>query len=229
MSMSLALQRRLFLKVFSHFGVVTSLTERNLAVVMAIALSSQQQTNWPSGIPKEPRALGFCCRVTNVLKAVAILEIINLLVSFVDSVLHVVNGQYVAIAIIVFILIGGWALFQVFNAVDDTKPQGLIPYLVWKYVHVVWMICALGWLIYMAVTAGEYGYYAGLAGVVAVYLVSGVLFLIITHQSRTYLMRKMSFLVGEKFVPNNVEGNSVKDSCVLTSDAAPPPINVDVV
>ncbi len=165
-------------------------------------------------------------------------------VSLSFSLCYLAIAQYAAIPVMGFILVCGWLMIKIFNAVDDTKPKWLLYYVVWKSVHLVLITCALGWLLYMAYIVGECGvsavpnfsfgahhYYAG-SGLMAVYLVFGVLSLFISHQARVYLIRKKYFLTGENFVPNNVDGNLAENTNVfwVTSRpvVAPPPIDVDL-
>ncbi len=158
---------------------------------------------------EEPRVFGSCCRVTNALKVVAVIEMIWLCFNIGACVFSLTSGRYSSIFGLLFGILGLVATGKLWGAVDplwgDFDPQSVNFYLGWKYTQMVFAIIAAGLLINVLTLLDEDDDYYYLSIILVVYmgvlLVSGVVFLAIAHKAKQYLTQKSETMANEVIVP----------------------------
>ncbi len=172
----------------------------------------------------EPRIFGFCCRVTNAMKVVAVIEMIWLSLVISACLFSLTSGRYSSIVGLLFAILGMVAAVKLFRAVDQVVPQSVNLYLGWKYTQMVFAIIAAGVLIYALTLPNEYVFFQYLLISFLVYtgvlLVSGVVFLAIVHKAKEYLTQ-MVFLTP---MPGTIQGQAPQSYVPAAIQVpAPPP------
>ncbi len=194
----------------------------------------------------EPKIFAYCCRVTNALKVVAVIEMVwlcldigacvyGVLLSYVISrnisVFSLNFGRYSSIVGLIFAILGLVSVGKLFLAVQHVLPKSVNLYLGWKNTQMVFALIAVCFVIYALTETKEYVSLRYLLICFLVYivvlLVSGAIFLAIAHKAKEYLTQKIVAMANEAVIltpmPATIQGQAPPSYVPGTIQGQAPP------
>ncbi len=144
---------------------------------------------------KEPRFLGFCCRIGLALRFIVVLELtltLSVGASGVREFLLHPGGRIPALVLLLAVCCVSFASqAMVFVALHSVRRFCLVPYLVWKVFQSAFIAAGIGYLVVL------YHYFqecpelfAAILGVLSLYFLLGLSFLWTTIQAMQFLKHK---------------------------------------